>query len=48
MIHPVGEQEVQGLVRDPLGNLRESAFLGLDWREPVRGTDRRADRSATR
>jgi hypothetical protein len=24
MIHPVGEQDVQGLVRDPLGDLRES------------------------
>ena len=24
MVHPVGEQEVQGLVRDPLGDLRES------------------------
>jgi hypothetical protein len=24
MIHPVGEQDVQGLVRDPLGYLRES------------------------
>ena len=23
MVHPVGEQEVQGLVRDPLGDLRE-------------------------
>jgi hypothetical protein len=24
MVHPVGEQDVQGLVRDPLGDLRES------------------------
>ena len=23
MVHPVGEQDVQGLVRDPLGDLRE-------------------------
>ena len=23
VVHPVGEQEVQGLVRDPLGDLRE-------------------------
>src|ERR1700756_2076311 len=24
MVHPVGEQDVQGLVSDPLGDLRES------------------------
>ena len=24
MVHPVGEQDVQGFVRDPLGDLRES------------------------
>jgi hypothetical protein len=24
MVHPVGEQDVQGLVRDPLGDLPES------------------------